>query len=119
MSLFEELKRAGVSHTAAVSVGSQVRVPRIEVIIEGPRESEVEKGMWRGVLLDAPMEQIYCEQQLFLKLEDGREGKVQIMRVDPGRAYFKGIGPLAVPPSLEEQEEEILRILNDGRDQKA
>ena|SRR5436190_2054923 len=118
MTLFDELKKTGVVHTAAISVGSVVKIPQVQVIIDGPREDEINKGLWRGVLVDAPMEKIYCEQEVFLKLEDGRLGKVQIIRVDPGRAYFKGIGTLSIPRSPEEEEEEILRILDEIKKQK-
>ena len=119
MDLFEELKKTGAVHTAAISIGSVVKIPQVQVIIDGPRDDEISKGMWRGVLVDAPMEKIYCEQEVFLELEDGRCGKIHILRVDPGRAYFKGIGSLAIPRSPEEEEEEILRILDEIKNQKS
>jgi hypothetical protein len=120
MSLFDELKNTGVRHTASILVGAEVRISAVEVIIDGPREGDaIDRGMWRGVLVDAPMEKIYCEREPMLKLDDGRVGKILIMRVDLGRVYFKGISPLVIPPSPEEEEAEILRILDEINDHKA
>ena len=48
-----------------------------------------------------------------MTLDDGRAGKIRIQSAANGAAIFNGIGSLSVPPSLEEEEDEILEILRD------
>ena len=92
---------------AAVAVGSEIKIPHVDLLLE-EKDHELFGKSWQGVLLDAPMEQIYMQFQVILHLEDGREGDAKIFRVDPGKAYFTGQGSLKgskeltpIPPRID------------------
>ncbi|MEO0987365.1 MAG: SMI1/KNR4 family protein, partial [Cyanobacteria bacterium J06639_14] len=80
----------------SVEAGGQVKIPRVDLLLEEKDDGQ----LWQGVLLDAPMEQIYMQFKVILHLEDGREGVANIFRVDPGKAYFTGQGSLKDPKEL-------------------
>ncbi|MEM9006567.1 MAG: SMI1/KNR4 family protein [Cyanobacteria bacterium P01_F01_bin.86] len=82
--------------SASVAVGNKVKIPRVDLLLEEKDDGQ----LWQGVLLDAPMEQIYMQFKVILHLEDGREGVANIFRVDPGKAYFTGQGSLKDPKEL-------------------
>ncbi|MEM6821528.1 MAG: hypothetical protein AAF558_06275 [Verrucomicrobiota bacterium] len=113
MNLIDHIRFNGTLYSCSLFEGSSEKASNLSVYIEGPIENEIaRKGMWRGFIEDVlPL----TDDTFHLHLDDGRVGKVKIQDSHNNKTLFLGLGLLEKPIPLEEEEEEILRILEEIR----
>lgn len=121
MTLDQHIREVGILHPdCALAVGGASKALGLTVYLEGPIRNDIAReGMWRGVIDGYPHSRLFSEDVLILTLDDGRSGKIRITSSEEGMALFQGIGRLEVPPTAEEEEEEILRILQENKNEHA